>query len=47
MLKYEKPNGTIIEINEHNVEIAEGMGWKPHKPKAKPKPKPKAKPKKA
>lgn len=28
-MKYIKPNGTEIEINENSVEYAESLGWKP------------------
>ena len=28
-INYIKPNGTEIKINEHSVEYAESLGWKP------------------
>jgi hypothetical protein len=28
MIKYQKPNGVIIEINENHVNFAKELGWK-------------------
>ena len=39
-MKYVKPNGTEIEINENSVEYAESLGWKPAKEAVKESPKP-------
>ena len=45
MVRYIKPNGTEVDINESSIEYAESLGWKPVKTKKtvmKRKPKPKA-----